>query len=89
MSVRATAWAWNKRCPTATAKLVLVALADAADMDGLFLTSTQELTEKTHLKWRRLNTLIRLLVESKLVRDNLRSAEDGTLMGVLTLEGGD
>lgn len=49
MSARAMAWAWEQECPSANAKLVLLALADRADEDGECWPSRQWLHTKTGL----------------------------------------
>lgn len=81
MSARALNWAWAQRPQTSSQKLVLAALADRADDDGVCWPSTRWLAEKCQpMPAETVRRVLRELTEQGLVVKLRRQRRpDGTL----------
>ena len=77
MSVYAMAWAWQQRCRNASEKLVLLALADFSDDEGVCWPGTRKLSEKCGVTQRQVRAHMQLLEESALVERVERTHESG------------
>jgi len=67
MSIHAIKWAWSKQCPSPTAKLVLVALADHANADGECWPTMKSVAELAG-------------VSPRTVHDHIKALEDAGLL---------
>lgn len=76
MSVRAMTWAWEQAIPPAT-KLVLMALADHADNEGVCWPGVRSVAEKTRLSKEAVRYHLRILRRRGLVVSEERVREDG------------
>jgi hypothetical protein len=76
MSLEAMAWAWKQETPNATAKLVLLAIADHANGDGLCWPSMIRIAAMSGVSTRQVSTHVSRLVELGLLAkaDRRRSA---------------
>jgi hypothetical protein len=79
MSVTVMAWAW-KQDLTSTEKIVLVALADRADDDGLCWPGHKSLSTKCGLNRRTIVRVVDRLANKGLISIERRHREDGSLM---------
>ena len=61
MSVRAMTWAWDQQCPTPTAKLVLLKLADRSNDEGECWPSQARIAEDCGISRQTANTQIKAL----------------------------
>lgn len=89
MSVQAMAWAWGCRVP-ATAKFVLIALADHADHQGVCWPGQDGIAEKTGYSRETVNRAIKQLEEAGLLGIKHRFDGDGRQMAnyyVLAVDG--
>jgi len=77
MSVYAMAWAWQQRCRNASEKLVLLALADFSDDEGVCWPGTRKLSEKCGVTQRQVRAHMQLLEESAFVERVERTHESG------------
>ena len=77
MSVSAMSWAWKKAL-SSTEKIVLVALADHADDEGICWPGHKGLTGKCGLARRSIINVIQRLVDRGLVSIEKRRREDGS-----------
>jgi hypothetical protein len=78
MSLAAIRWALQQRAGSATAKAVLLVIADAADKRGVAYPSQAALAEATELTERSVRSAIGVLVASKLVRCQTRYRPGGS-----------
>jgi len=91
MSIAAMNWAWRQCVPT-TPKLVLIALADAADDAGLCWPSVATLAIKASASTRTVRRAIQKLIEHHLIAVEPRYRYDGSCSSNayrLAMEGGD
>src|SRR6185369_57999 len=58
MTIAALAWAFDTRCPSPAAKLVLLALADAADQDGVCWPSQGRIADRCGLTRQYVNQVL-------------------------------
>lgn len=79
MSVRALTWAWDRECGNAQQKLVLLALADRADEDGVCWPSRKWLTRKTGMQLDAVKRALKALEKDGLFRRERLRHEDGRL----------
>ncbi len=77
MSNLSEAWAWAQKCPPAT-KIVLVALADRADDEGICWPGIKGLAEKCSLSKAAIRYHIRALRKLGLVHTEERTRADGS-----------
>lgn len=77
MSVKALAWAWAQDIPTAT-KVVLMALADHADDDGICWPGVKGVAEKCGISRRNTRRHISKLISLRLVESMIRVRSDGS-----------
>ena len=68
MSVRVSAWAWDAKCPSPSAKLVLLSLADHANDDGECWPSQGNIAADCGITRQTVNEQIRRLVEAGLLK---------------------
>ena len=76
MSIRAIRWAWRARA--ATAKLVLLALADTADESGYCFPSHAHLAHKCELSESTVRRMLNVLASRKLLRIEPRFNQNGS-----------
>ena len=76
MSVKAMAWAWEQNV-SSTVKLVLIALADHTDNDGLCWPGQKGIGDKCGIARETVNRALAKLVELKLIEAVRRFDEDG------------
>ena len=81
MSLDALKWAWEQDCPNATAKLVLMALADHANSDGECWPSMKRVAELTGISSRQVSTHIVTLEGLGYVTRGKRRRYEGQLRG--------
>lgn len=67
MSVHVSAWAWRQKVEDASAKLVLVKLADNANDEGIAWPSRKTIADETELSLRTLVRKVQYLEEKGLV----------------------
>lgn len=79
MSIAALNWAWHQDCPNATAKLVLIALADRADDDGVCWPRMDTVAERAGVSPRQVSTHLKALEDMGLLTRKRRRRGDGTL----------
>lgn len=79
MSVKAMAWAYEQKCGSPTAKLVLVTLCDYAnDQNGLCAWPSQaQIADKCEMSDRHLRNIVAGLVDKGLLKVDHRFDEDG------------
>ena len=77
MSVYAMAWVWKQRLNNAAQKLVLLALADRSDDDGVAWPGTRYLSEKCGISSRQIRSHIQRLEELGFVERVERTHESG------------
>lgn len=77
MSIKATNWAWSLSLPPAL-KLILMALADEADDDGLCWPSVRRIARKAGVSERTVQRAIKKYGSSDLLRVSVRSRTDGS-----------
>lgn len=83
MSVHASKWAWSQECPTPTAKLVLMALADHANADGECYPTMKRVAELADCSTRTVSRAIQALEDAGLVRRVERRMQGGEYRGWL------
>ena len=81
MSLDALKWAWEQDCPNATAKLVLMALADHANSDGECWPSMKRVAKLTGISSRQVSTHIVTLESLGYVTKGNRRRHEGQLRG--------
>ncbi len=77
MSVFASAWAWERKLPTATQKLILLACADAADDNGVFWLRQKRIATKCGTCAKTVQRTLRDFERSGLLTKSERFREDG------------
>ena len=77
MSVFASAWAWERRLPSATQKLILLACADAADDSGVFWLRQKRIAEKCGTCSKTVQRTLLAFEKSGLLTKAERFREDG------------
>lgn len=77
MSVFASAWAWERKLPTATQKLILLACADAADDNGVFWLRQKRIATKCGTCAKTVQRTLREFERSGLLTKSERFREDG------------
>lgn len=77
MSVRAIAWAWEQDTETQSAKLVLLALADHADHDGVCWPGMRHVEAKAGVSRRTVFRAISSLTKAGLIEADERTRDDG------------
>lgn len=77
MSIEALSWAWKQHDAPLTAKLVLIALADHADHEGVCWPGQRGLGEKCGVSRQAVNRAMRKLEELGLITRVARHREDG------------
>ncbi len=91
MSVAATNWAWGQKLKP-TPKLILMALADAANECGICWPSVSTVADKCCVSMRTVRRVMRKLIERRLLLAEQRYRRDGSCSSNryrLQLEGGD
>jgi hypothetical protein len=91
MSIAAMNWAWRQDVPS-TPKLVLLALADAADDEGRCWPSVATLSIKASASTRTVRRAIQLLIDHSMITVEPRYRHDGSCSSNtyrLTMQGGD
>ena len=91
MSIAAMNWAW-RQCVPSTPKLVLLALADAADDEGRCWPSVATLSIKASASTRTVRRAIQILIDQCLITVEPRYRLDGSCSSNvyrLTMQGGD
>ena len=78
MSVQAMTWAWKTECPNASAKLVLMCLANYADKDGSCFPGQKTIAEECGLSLRTVKTAAQALEDAGLIKRQRRIRDDGT-----------
>ena len=78
MSIHAVSAAFKHDCPSPTAKLVLLALANYADADGLAYPSVKKIVSETGLSERAVRSALKVLVEAGAIEIEARRRGDGT-----------
>lgn len=81
MSIDALKWAWEQQCPSASSKLVLVALADHANGDGYCWPSMKRIGRMAGLSDRTVAYHIAHLCEAGLVEKAHRKRYEGQYRG--------
>ena len=79
MSLRALTWAWEQELTNSSEKLVLLAIADHANDDGMCWPSMSHVAERCLLSTRQIQRITEQLVEYGLVSRERRKRPDGTL----------
>jgi DNA-binding IscR family transcriptional regulator len=79
MSVRASTWAWDAKCPTPAAKLVLLKLADHANEEGECWPSQSRIAADCGIPRETVNRVMKALVEASLIRVEHRTNGTGKL----------
>jgi DNA-binding transcriptional ArsR family regulator len=80
MSIDAYKWAWQQSFPDPTRKLVLLALADHADVKGQCWPGIESLAKKCDVTPRTIRRHLRLLEEAEKLRREYRFKPSGTPM---------
>lgn len=91
MSIAAMNWAWGQKLKP-TPKLILMALADAANECGICWPSVSTLADKCCVSMRTVRRVMRNLIERRLLLAEQRYRRDGSCSSnryLLQLEGGD
>jgi hypothetical protein len=79
MSLRALTWAWEQELTNPSEKLVLLAIADHANDDGMCWPSMSHVAERCLLSTRQIQRITEQLVDYGLVTRERRKRPDGTL----------
>ncbi len=79
MSLRALTWAWEQELTNPSEKLVLLAIADHANDDGMCWPSMSHVAERCLLSTRQIQRITEHLVDYGLVSRERRKRPDGTL----------
>jgi len=79
MSLRALTWAWEQELTNPSEKLVLLAIADHANDDGMCWPSMSHVAERCLLSTRQIQRITEQLVDYGLVSRERRKRPDGTL----------
>jgi hypothetical protein len=79
MSLRALTWAWEQELTNPSEKLVLLAIADHANDDGMCWPSMSHVAERCLLSTRQIQRITEQLVHYGLVTRERRKRPDGTL----------
>lgn len=79
MSIAALNWAWGQKCPNATSKLVLLALADKANEDGECWPGMDTVAEMAGVSVRQVSTHLSRLSEAGLIEKRRRRTALGHL----------
>ncbi len=81
MSVHAAKWAWSQDCPSPTAKLVLMALADHANADGECWPTMKTVAELAGVSQRSVHNHVKALETAGLVERVERRMHGGQFRG--------
>ena len=84
MSVKIMSWAWSQKIEP-TRKLILMALADHADDDGVCWPSMNKLADKCSVSRRTVLRNINALKEDGIISSSHRHREDGSMSSSSTL----
>ena len=79
MSLRALTWAWEQELTNPSEKLVLLAIADHANDDGMCWPSMSHVAERCLLSTRQIQRITEQLVHYGLLTRERRKRPDGTL----------
>lgn len=85
LSIRAIAWAFDQRCPSPIAKLVLIKLADNANEDGICWPSQARIAEDCGLTRETVNRNLQLLTRAGFISAEQRVGVSGKESNVYTL----
>lgn len=91
MSVRASLWAWQQTGLSPNTRLVLLALADHADHDGVCWPGRKHLAERVQIEERSVTRHLNALEEAKLIKREPIWGSNGQQVGVkyALTQGGD